>query len=274
MSLVSGLFTLPIVQTYLLYNQLTFELPLFRENLFSEPNFLYKNDPGYEECLEAVKHQEISQLMQDHLSNYNVRDDIKFIEQKNPGLCMAIGTHQSNDAVILIGPDLYEADASATSWIAKHEIAHIKHNDLFTMHAIPLICHLAASIFGMMSLSFWPAIGTTFLASIVANAVIFQWREAKADDFAIQNSDDNELKGARRFFIALQETYREQRDTILQQIAVAANGDHRLDILHPPISSRLQKIETVLTERGINFNQTDEGELQHIAALKRAINGN
>lgn len=161
---------------------------------------------------------------------------------------------RNGDAALMVAPGLYEADKDACSWIIKHEISHIKHNDLFTMQCIPCVCQLAASIFGMCSLSLWPALGVAFTVGIVSQALFSQWREAKADDFAIENSSDEELKGGRRFFMAMQETNIEERNTFWKRIKISANGDMRSDILHPSITNRIQKIERALRTRNIDID--------------------
>jgi hypothetical protein len=265
MSLVSGLFTLPVGTAFQAYKQVRFELPLEQRSLFGSER-VYKADPRYAQLLSTLPGSHIKSAMQPLLDKAGIRKDLIFVEVPNLGFCSASGTNmfRNGDAAVMVAPGFYEADKDACNWIMKHEISHIKHNDLFTMQVVPCVCQLAASIFGMCFLSFLPALGVAFTVGIVSQALFSQWREAKADDFAIENSSDEELKGGRRIFMAMQETSIEERNTFWKRIAISASGDTRLDILHPSITSRIQKIERVLRTRNIDVD---------IEAEKRKLDG-
>ena len=159
---------------------------------------------------------------------------------------------KNGDAVVTVAPGFYEADKDACSWIIKHELSHIKHNDHFTMLCVPCVCQLAAAIFGMCFLSFFPALGLAYAVGLVSLVLFARWREAKADDFAIENSSNEELKGGRRFFMAVQQTNIEVRNTFWRRFTISASGDMRLDTFHPSITSRIQKIERALSARNID----------------------
>lgn len=278
MSLVSGLFTLPVGTAFQAYKQVRFELPLEQRSLLGSER-VYKADPRYAQLLSTLPGSHIKSAMQPFLDKAGIREDVIFVEAPNLGFCSASGTNmfRNGDAAVMVAPGFYEADKDACSWIIKHEISHIKHNDLFTMQCVPCVCQLAASIFGMCSLSFLPALGVAFTVGIVSLALFSQWREAKADDFAIENSSDEELKGARRIFMAMQETSIEERNTFWKRIAISASGDMRLDILHPSITSRIQKIERALRTRNIDINieaerrKLDGGLKAYVTNKKREI---
>ena len=94
------------------------------------------------------------------------------------------------------------------------------------------------------------------------------WQEAKADDFAIENSSDAELKGGRRAFIASQEANIEERNTTLwKSFIISGSGERSLDILHPSLTSRIQKIEGALQARNVTIEQ----ERPKIDDLKKFI---
>src|SRR3989338_231014 len=231
MSLVSGLFTLPVGTAFQAYKQVRFELPLEQRNLFGSER-VYKADPRYAQLLSTLPGSHIKSAMQPFLDKAGVRKDLIFVETPNLGICGALGTNMlsNGDAAVMVAPGFYEADKDACSLIMKHEISHIKHNDLFTIQCVPCVCQLAASIFGMCSLSFLPALGLAFTVGIVSQALFSQWREAKADDFAIENSSDEELKGGRRFMMAMQETSIEERNTFWKRIAISASGEDRKSV--------------------------------------------
>jgi Zn-dependent protease with chaperone function len=255
MSLVSGLFTLPVVTALQAYKQARFELPLKRSSIFGSER-VYKADSRYAQVLSTLPGSHIKSAMQPFLDKAGIRKDLIFVEAPNIGFCSASGTDmfRNGDAAVVVAPGFYEADKDACSWVMKHEISHIKHNDPFTIHCVPCICQLAVSIFGMCSLSFLPALGLAFTVGIVSQALFSQWREAKADDFAIENSSDEELKGGRRLLMAMQETSIEERNTFWKRIAISASGDMRLDLLHPSITSRIQKIERALRTRNTDID--------------------
>ena len=115
-------------------------------------------------------------------------------------------------------------------------------------------------------LSFLSTLGLVFIVGLVSHSLFSQWREAKADDFAIENSSDEELKGGRRHLMALQETNIEKRNTFWKRIAISASGNNRLGISHPSLTSRIQKIENTLLARNAEINP--ETERQKLNGLK------
>jgi len=278
MSLISGLFTLPFGAAFHAYKQARFELPLEQRSWFGSER-VYKGDPRYAQILSTLPSSHIKSAMQPFLDKAKIRKDLMFIETPTLGFCSASGTNmfRNGDAVVMVAPGFYETDKDACSWIMKHEISHIKHNDLFTMQCVQFVCQLAASIFGMCSLSFLPALGVAFTVGIVSQALFLQWREAKADDFAIENSSDEELKGGRRILMAMQEADIAKRNTLWKRITISASGDNRLDVLHPSITSRIQKIERALHARNIDVDieaerrKLDSGLKAYITNKNREI---
>lgn len=278
MSLVSGLFTLPVGLAFQVYKQVRFELPLEGRSWASSER-IHKTDPRYAEVLSALPGSHIKSAMQPFLDKAGIRKDLIFVETPNLGFCSASGTNmfRNGDAAVMVAPDFYEADKDACSWVMKHEISHIKYNDLFTMCGVPAVCQLAASIFGMCSLSFLPALGLAFTVGMVSQALFSKWREAKADDFAIENSSHEELKGGRRFLMAVQEMSIEERNTFWKRIEISPRGDMRSDILHPSITSRIQKIERALRIRNVAIDieaerqKLDGGLKAYVMDKKREI---
>jgi len=278
MSLISGLFTFPFGTAFQAYKQVRFELPLERKSSLGSER-VYKGDPRYAQILSTLPGSHIKNAMQPFLDKIKIRKDLIFVEAPNLGFCSASGTNmfKNGDAAIMVAPGFYEADKDGCTWVMKHEISHIKHNDPFTIQCVPCVCQLAASIFGMFFLSFLPALAVAFTVGFVSLALFSRWREAKADDFAIENSSDEELKGGRRILMAMQEADIAKRNTLWKRITISASGDNRLDVLHPSITSRIQKIERALHARNIDVDieaerrKLDSGLKAYITNKNREI---
>ncbi|MGD0664674.1 MAG: M48 family metalloprotease [Rhabdochlamydiaceae bacterium] len=270
MSLVSRsfLFGLPAYTAYKAYAQARFELPMSIG--FGHPTTLYKTDPRYAEVLKQLPGGHIKDEIKSFLHQSEIRKDLIVVEQYNSGFCTAGGTNifTKSDAVVLVAPGLHKTDKDACHFVMKHEISHIKNNDLFTMNCVPCVCQVVASIFGMRFLSFRSALMLVWIVGLVSEALFSMWREAKADDFAIKNSSDGELKGGRRVFITMKEANIEERNTTLwKQLIISASGERRLDIFHPSFTSRIQKIEGALQKRNVAI----EIERQMIDDLKAIV---
>ena len=256
MSLISGLFTFPTIFAFKTYCEVA---PVFNDKKRTESyyNALLEQDSDL---------LEIKNELQPFLDDIKIRTDLLFVKVcdiNNSEFCSALGTNifTKCNAMVLIAPDnFHEIDKDACNYILKHEISHIKHNDNFTTPCVAAACQLTASIFGMYSLSFFPAVGLALAVGFTSNTLFEKWREAKADDFAIKNSSDEELKGGRRFFMAMQAVYIENRDTFWKRIIFSANGNNRLGISHPSLTSRIQKIEKVLQHRKAEIDEEVEKE--------------
>ena len=274
MSLLSGIFTLPFGTALQAYKQVNWENPL---TLNSER--IFKSDERYAEVLGILSKSPIKTAMQPFLDRTGMRKDLMFIESTNIGFCASAGTSmfKKADAAVLVAPRFYDVDKDACTWVVKHEIGHIKHNDNFIIPVVAGICQLVASIFGMCALPFFPALGLAWTVGMVAYGLFSRWREARADDFAIENSSDEELKGGRRFLMAMQKLNYDDRKTWWKRVENSASGDQRIDILHPSLTSRIQKIEKALRARNVELDseaerQKLEGGLQtYVDGEKRNI---
>jgi hypothetical protein len=248
MSFVSGLFNclLAFPTAFKAYKQAHFE--------FSTP--FCKADPRRAEMLSYLPGNQIKTAMQPFLDKSGIRKDVIFIETITLKILCAVGTNmfRRGDAVVYVSAGLYELDENLSRWAIKHEIGHIKHNDLFTMYCVPCVCQLAASIFGTRSLSFLPALGLAFTVGIASRILFSQWREAKTDDFAIENSSDEELTGGIRFLTMTREINLAMRNTFKNRVVISASGDMRFDFLHPSTISRIQKIKRTLHARNVEID--------------------
>lgn len=278
MSLLSGLFTLPIHSALQAYKAAHYELLLQRKHIdvatqtTCYERFLKKTCTD-QTILENIRGMYIKTMaMQDFFTKSGIRSDVMVVETPNIGLCQAVGTNifKGSDAVILVEPGLYQVDKNLCTITIKHEVSHILNNDEFTKPCVVGVCQLAASIFGMRCLSFWPALGISFTVGIVSQSLFSMWREAVADDFAIENSSDPELKAFRCYLIALQELHLENRNTFFRRCVISVNGDDRLDIFHPSCTSRIKKIEKALRDRNAPLLVDGaKDERQQIESLNR-----
>jgi len=178
----------------------------------------------------------------------------------DPKLCMSMGTNffTKGRAVIFVNPKFHNADKEACYWLIKHEISHIKNNDYFTMPLVTALCSLAATIFSAFLMPVIPVLLVTISVGYIAKTIFSQYRERKADDFAIDNSSNEELKGGRRILKAMIETNLKARNTLWRKIAFSSTGECRLDFAHPSLKSRVKKIENRLQQQNIEIDTLEQ----------------
>lgn len=259
--LCTFLCTFPIVPPISIYLQTRLEFPIGEIDWVGDVIKKFtKDDPEYAAKLKAIPGHQIKEKMQAFLKSVNVREDVLFYETPNIGICTARGTNSFTQGVaeIDITPRFYETDPEACRFSIKHEISHIKHNDMLTMPGVAAVCQCVASVFGLIYLAFVPAVALTYAVSLISSSLHSTWRETKADDFAIENSSDEELKGGRRVLMAMQKANLQMRQTFWTRLVCSDSGEMRLDIIHPSLTSRIQKIEKALEARGAAINAEEE----------------
>lgn len=96
-----------------------------------------------------------------------------------------------------------------------------------------------------------------------------QHREGKADDLAIVEGTNQELKGGRRFLVCargwnLAMCNPEKNATMLaklfMKIRFTSKGENRFDFYHPSLESRIKKIDNELKARNIQIDRQEEDE--------------
>lgn len=217
--------------------------PLLQTKLWCDTLSVPADSKHNDKNLESKLKQQFTPFLNQH----GLRSDLAFHVIPNPGICMARGTNcfTGLQAGILISPKFQEADPETLSWTLKHEVAHIKGNDMFTIPLVAVIAALATAILlpSLVGCSLVASLVTFVVANLIstaAMAVFSRWRESVADDFANEHSSVEELKGGARF---------------LQAVKQLETGN---DILHPSIASRLEKIEKELQKRGESLKETPE----------------
>lgn len=147
----------------------------------------------------------------------------------------------------------YDKDSEAAGFILKHEVGHVEHDDLFyrtvgqEVVALP-VALLAASKFSTISTV--AAYGFFRLAFAISYS---NWCEVRADDFAMELSSKEELQGGLRHFTSMLERNRKavDREDVPSWMKkfVSPEGEFYLDILHPSLSSRVEKVKKAIEGR-------------------------
>ena len=228
---------------------------------------IYQTRPGYK----------IKTELQPFLDRIGIRKDLIITGEIYEGhVASAMGTNYFNKgkAIIQIAPNFQHVDKDAYHFVLKHEIGHIKDNHVFTEPIVFAICSIAAGIFFVylapastlpLFLFAVKLIGITctiLTIHKIAIIIFSQYCEREADDFAIAESSDEELKGGRRFFLSSLEQnleYRKTIKTIWNKIFTSSTGELRFGISsHPSFSSRIKKIEDALKQRNVQIDDQEE----------------
>lgn len=232
---------------------------------------LEKNSSEYRKYIKTNSLPDLRRSLQPLFDEFKIRKDVLIIQENTEHFCCALGTNfGKGDAVIAISPNFYQTDPQACSWVSKHEISHIRHNDLFFIPLVTSICSIAAAMFFLSNLTKNSSIKLMFLKTLAiqsaAYALFSQYRERQADTFAIANSNAEELEGARRFLVATQLANSEQRTNSWMRFLYSSSGECRLDVLHPSYKSRLRKIESALKKHG---NELTNIDYERVLLLKK-----
>lgn len=210
----------------------------------------------------------IKQYLDTFLDQAQIRKDIKVIEVQSAVLqtsFAAIGTNYflKGQAVVALEPGIYDLDRDASTFALKHEFGHIKHNDSIIGRLISGVAQLAAAVYTIAKMKFFPGLIITYLVHKIVLVARKRWQEIRADNFAIQHSSDEELLGGRRFFKALQQYNLSLRVSDEDKLWFSSTGEYRWDINHPSLQSRIEKIERVLRERNVAIDHDRENDLIH-----------
>ncbi len=142
-----------------------------------------------------------------------------------------------------MAPKFNEVDEDAFSFVVKHELSHIKHNDLFTISAVGLVAYLGLRFFMNEKTPKSLFINyLTYLLPVMPMILFSRYRERKADEYAISHSSNKELEGALRFFKALN----------------FLNGlPSFFDPFHPSLDQRMNQVKNALIQRNHPLPETD-----------------
>lgn len=259
----------PFGYSFQAYLNTRIDIPIFTNTLTGLKR-INKSSEQYNQGVRLLPGNSIKTELQPFFERMGIRKDLLVIEQlTTKSFNYSVGTNffTKGDAAIFTCPNFEMTDKYACYWIMKHETAHIKYNDGFTMRLVPAICSLAAATFSTFKgFSLTSALLVTASVGFIAEILFSQYSERKADDLAIAESSIEELKGGRRFLLSFQQVHLENRKTTLQQMLISSSGENRLDYSHPSSQSRVQKIERVLRQKNVQIDEVEEAK--KIADLK------
>lgn len=221
----------------------------------------------YGEIVDSIANAESRVLganwMNDNFKHFllqaKVREDLVIATHPN-NTYDAIGSNDYKNGLGLIRGNYacYIMDEHAHFFALKHEIGHIKHNDSVNRSIVKAVTSTGLVALGIVLVKqgvIRPAETWTdvFLRGVlvsmvtstirsVPSSIFTYYQECKADEFAIHNSSDDELKGGRRYFIAMQEFVNESW----------------FDDDHPSLCRRVRWIENELGKRGVAMNDGEE----------------
>ncbi len=203
------------------------------------------------------------------LEKIGIRKDLQIKETNTLHLAETAGTNffTQADAAIHVTKNFYQTNPAAFFFVFKHEISHLKNNDRCTAFVLAFIATLVAFAFT----SSYDESLSTDVVPFTGAAVLFSsiyCQELQADNFAIAHSSIAELKGARRLFQAIQQMYVEYREKSgWGKCFISPEGENLLDFMHPPLASRIKKIESALKAKNAIIHE--ESEQKKTEKLKR-----
>lgn len=214
--------------------------------------------------------------LQDFLKNNRIRTDLKIRENFNQYVCFANGSNLPfGEAEVNMAKFFKEADPDAYNFILKHELSHIKHNDNILFGMAGAVASCAAAILLTLSLSPLFATIATSAIGFTGLSILSNSAENRADQFAISNSSDEELKGGIRFFKGMQEFHKDMRtESALAKIYINSSGDNNMDLFHPRFSQRIEQIRNELKKRNIQYSDSEAEQDPRIEKLHKLIQFN
>jgi len=114
-----------------------------------------------------------------------------------------------------------------------------------------------------------PSWVATLAVGNITDLAICQYMEGRADEFAIQTSSNEELKGGRRLLIALTEAQAEMRQDFNSKLLISPSCDLQFNFTHSSTSSRIARIEKALQTRKVVLNENNKKKL--IERIKKLI---
>ena len=256
-------FLTPLYYGYQAYLSTSIDLPIDEINDSGTIVRLQKGAPRYNEAIKQLTGHTIKEELQPFFEKVGVREDLIVLEDLGRGLCVGTNFFTKGDAAIIVGRGFNETDKDACHFVIKHEVSHLKYNDNFTTCFVPAVCATAAAIFTTFARKPLPRITSvmaTAAIGILSHTAFSRYREGKADDFAIAESSNEELKGRRRYLLGLLAFHKEYQKTFWKKIIISSSGENRLDIEHPSLKSRLKKVEDELVHRKVIMDACEESE--------------
>ena len=184
------------------------------------------------------------------LDQEGIRQDFEVVVAPNIAIAKVDGSNFSKgSARITIVPGFLEADREAFKWVLRHELAHIKNSDALK---VPV----AAATGSLLALSFVPITSglslalLSFLGAFACSNLYAHHGECRADELANKNASIDELKGGIRFLKALRNFNLFCKNHVPgADLMIDEKGDNRIDLSHPSLQSRIDKITKEIESR-------------------------
>lgn len=207
-----------------------------------------------DQLLPQAKRRSIESKIQELAKELGISKTIELIEKRNLATgaqAQGIGSFSSRIGIV-IDPDLANALPEAElEFVLAHELSHIKANDNLWIGVFPSIAGVITTL--AMSTLF-PSLAADFSISIVSLSAVpgiavstialfslSKWREECADKLGFSACSCNAKKAAPAFFDRIRVGQARLRDNdVLKRFLFTEDGESRLDVLHPPLASRVQ----------------------------------
>lgn len=161
-----------------------------------------------------------------------------------------------NKNIIIIDPSLLQEDIETAKVLSKHELGHLVHNDLIKEPVLLSVCSIACSIFlTSKKITGFKGYLIGSITLLAFHLLLSRFSENKADEFAINHSTLEELKGGIRFYKAVKK--------FEKQFVKTYPFTARMNFLfstHPSTESRLLRFKNVYFIRTGNCYEPSERE--------------
>ena len=222
----------------------------------------------------------------DFLAAEKIRPELQIWEKYSIGFTDMRGVNISGlaEPIICFTPELQETDPNAFNWILKHQICHVKNNDILCQSLL----HTGTAAVMQFALNYLETFTASInplgpvLTEISKQIAIYGISErisnlyayhslCQADDYAISHSTIDENKGGRRELKALQYVAKSRFSE--GYAGIEPNGDIPLPS-QPVYSERIRKIERKLLQAGVILEELDDSTAEKDLMLKliRLIN--
>ncbi len=183
------------------------------------------------------------------LDQEGIRKDFEVVIAPNMCIAKVDGSNFSKGlARITIIPGLLDADQQAFKWVLRHELAHIKNSDALKIPVVAAagsLIALSLPITSGLSLALLSLLGASTCSQLCAHQ-----GECRADKLANKSASIDELKGGIRFLKALRNFNLVCRKNVPgMDVVIDPQGESRLDLSHPSLQSRIDKITQEIESR-------------------------
>lgn len=193
---------------------------------------------------EKFHNQELdSPLLEDLEGFIKTHPEIKTVKNQQGcmphGEAVAIGNTLFERSIRLTVLDLgvVKLDPDAAMFIAKHELSHLKNNDVVIVQGALLVCNIATSVF----CNWYTPLLLGPVYEQVAKSTFMLYAEYRADSFAFDNATEEEIQGFIRLFEAKLQIRKKPISAVTRYLILSDS--------HPTLESRIKKAQNELKAR-------------------------